>query len=408
MLGIAAGAAAQSESQKLNARVAELYRQGDLDAAIPLAEQIVNLERGTNQSKRNLANALENLGQLKLDRIKRLMAELGDPAISKEKANAAAAALKKDAVESDTYFREGIAIADTLADNFEQAINLRTKLAWLIYNYRPPDSSPSLGFDRDTRDKLELWLREVYVGRSAEAKRLYTSAQDIAQKSGNETLMLRSNFNLAEFESFLSNFEAAVPLYEKLIADAERILPRRSPDLVPPYEAYLKLLVATGQEEKAFDVLSKMVAATGRSASYPKTLLNLTRRFEGAYKPVNSLSVEADAKRIKAERELAGRSVVARVAAAGGNAPQAALATSVDGRVYYETLAAKGIRMIPVVVLVEVDEAGKAVKAEANSGDRSLNETAEAAIRARSFRPLLIGGKPSRMTGFAEVFVLSN
>src|SRR5690606_24585691 len=195
--------------------------------------------------------------------------------------------------------------------------------------------------------------------------------------------------------------DLAVPLYEKLIADAERILPRRSPDLVPPYEAYLKLLVATGQEEKAFDVLSKMVAATGRSASYPKTLLNLTRRFEGAYKPVNSLSVEADAKRIKAERELAGGRVVARVAADGGDAPQAALENSVDGRVYYEPLAAKGIRMIPVVVRVELDEAGKVVKAEANSGDRSLNETAEAAIRSRSFRPLLIDGKPSRMTGFA-------
>lgn len=409
LLCFSAVSAAQSESLKLNVRLAELYQKGDLDAAIPLAEEIVGIERrATPGSDRNLTNALENLGQLKLDRVKRSMAELRDPKADQEKAKATFGLLRKDAGETEDHFREAIDLSARSNGDIEQAINLRSKLAWLNYNYIPADTNPKFGFDKDSRDKLELRQRAVYVRRFDESRKLYMEAREIAERGGNAAVSLRANFGLAEFESAMGNFEAALPLFEKLVADAERLLPRRSPELIAPYEAYLKILVATGQEDKAFDMLSKIVTVTGRSAEYPKALLNLTRRAERSFAPVNSILVEEDARKIKSQAELAGRSVVARTAAAGGNAPAAALGTSVDGRLFYETLAANGIRLQSVIVRIELDGSGRVQVAEANSTDRFLKETAEAAARSWAFRPFLVEGKPAKLKGYTEVSILSN
>jgi tetratricopeptide (TPR) repeat protein len=244
----------------LNTRLAELYQKGDLDAAIPLAEEIVALERRTSPvSDRNLTNALENLAQLKFDRVKRSMAELRDPRMDQEKAKPIFVRLRKDAAETETHFREAIDLAGSSTANVEQAINLRSKLAWLSYNYIPADTNPTFGFDKDSRDKLELRQRAIYVQRFDESRKRYSEAREIAERSTNDAVLLRANFSLAEFETAMGNFEAAIPLYERIISDAERLLPRRSPELVAPYEAYLKVLVATGQEDKAYDLLSKIV-----------------------------------------------------------------------------------------------------------------------------------------------------
>jgi hypothetical protein len=147
---------------------------------------------------------------------------------------------------------------------------------------------------------------------------------------------------------------------------------------------------------------------TGRSAEYPKALLNLTQRAERSFAPVNSLRVEEEAKKIKSEAELARRSSAARVSGTAGVSADAALGASVDGMQFYETIAGRGIRLQSVIVRVELDESGKAVVAEANSTDRFLKETAESAARARIFRPLVIAGKAMKLKGYAEISILSN
>jgi tetratricopeptide (TPR) repeat protein len=404
------GLEAQSESEKLNVRVGEFYQKGELDAAIPLAIEIVAIERRrTPILAANLTNALESLGRLKLDRVKRSLAELRKPDLDQQAAMATLALLRRDAAESADHFREAITLSGDSKSNIQQAISLRTKLAWLSYNYIPADTNTKFGFDKDSRDKLELRHRAIHIQHFEDARKFYREALDIAERSDNTAAALGARFSLAEFESAMGNFEVASPLYEKIIAEAERMLPSRSPELVAPYEAYLKVLVATSQEDKAFDILSRIVAVTGRSAEYPKTLLNLTRRAERAFAPVNSVRVEEDAKKVKAERELAVRSGVARDIAAGRpDALSGALANSTDGRLYYETLATRGIRLQREIVRVEIDEKGRVVSAAANSPDRILQETAEGAVRAWAFRPLLVEGKPARLKGYVEVSILSN
>jgi hypothetical protein len=399
---------AQNEAQKLNAQLSELYQKADLNAAVPVAEQIVAIERKSSPvSDRNLANALENLAQVKLERVKRSMAELRLQDINPESAVGVVKLLRQDASETEAHLREAIELSKGAGSDPSQPVNLKANLAWLLYNYVPAGSDQKLGFDKDSRDRLEMYQRAVYSKRFEEARTLYADSVRLAKGLGG-SMSLATEFKFAEFESAMGNFEAALPLYAKIVADAENLLGRRDPQLLLPYEAYLKLLVATKQEDLAFDVLSKIVAVSGKTAEYPKTLLNVTYRADKVFAPVNSNRVEEDARTNKDQAELSGRGIVARTAAAGGDVAGATLAVSTSGKNFYDTLASKGIKTRRVLVRVSVDEFGGVTVAEGLSNEKVLNETAETAVKQWKFRPLLIDGKSSKFSGYAEVTILSN
>lgn len=408
LLIAASGVVAQGEAQKLNARLGELYQKGDLNAAIPVAEEIVAIERrSVPSSVRNLTNALENLSQVKLDRFKRSMAELRSSEMKPEAAVETVKLVRQDAAETEAHLREAIDLSKGTVSDPSQPVNLRSNLAWLLYNYVPAESDHKLGFDKDSRDRFEMQQREIYTKRFEEARAHYSEAVRIGRAIGGTT-SIAIEFKLAEFESAVGNFEAALPLYAKVVGDAEALFGRKDPQLLLPYEAYLKLLVATKQADLAFDVLTKIVGVSGKTAEYPKTLLNVTYRAHKAFAPVNSKRVEDDARANKEQAELSGRGVVARTAAAGGDVAGATLAVSTSGKNFYDTLASKGIRTRRILVRVDVDESGGVAAAEGMSNEKVLNETAEAAVKQWRFRQLSIDGKPSSFSGYAEVTVLSN
>ena len=399
---------AQSEAERLNAKLAELYRRGDLDAAVQVAEEIVTTERRNSPvSSTNLVSSLENLAQVKLDRVKRSMSDLRAPELKPEKASAILKVLRQDAAEAEGHFHEAIQLLPSSLKNPQQAISLRTNLAWLLYNHIPIEPNPSLGFGKDDRDKLEMRYSSLYFRRFNEARTLYTEAVKVAADHDVGGIMA-VKFSLAEFESAMGNFEAAVPLYADVVAAAEKVLGRTNPELIPPYESFLKVLVAAGQSDQAFEVLSKIVTISGKSAQYPKTLLNLTYRADKPFVPVNSKRIEDDSRAMKEQAELAGRGTVARTAAAGGDIVGTSLAVSTHGRDYYETSGSKGVKMRRIPVRIEVDERGKVTAVEGLTSDRDFKRSAEAAVREWKFRPLFIGGKPSKLKGYAEVTILSN
>ncbi len=410
VLMLAAGGIAQSEAQSLNARLGELYQKGDLDGAVSIAEQIVGIERkNTPVSKRNLTSALENLSQVKVDRVKRSMAELRSSETKAEDLPVILKTLRQDAAETELTLREALELSKGASDNPSQIINLKTNLAWLLYNHIPVEPNPSLGFDKDSRDKLEMRERSRHNDRFEAARTFYSDAARDAKSSDPDGQMaIAANFNLAEFEAAMGNFEAATPLYSKVVSDAERILGKSNPQLLAPYESFLKVLAAAGQQDQAFEVLSKIVMVSGKSAQYPKTLLNLTYRAEKPFAPSNSKRIEDDSRAIKETAELAGRSTVSRTAAAGGDIVGTSLSVSTHGRDFYETSDARGVKARKVRVRVEIDESGRVITAEGLSTDRNLKESAEAAVREWRFRPFVIGGKAAKLKGYAEVTILSN
>lgn len=410
VLILAAAGLAQSEAQRLNARLAELYQKGDLDGAVSVGEEIVAIERkNTPVSKRNLTNALENLSQVKLDRVKRSKGELRSSDIKSDQVPGILKILMKDAADTEGSLREALELSRGSSDNPSQMISLKTNLAWLLYNHIPADANQSVGFDKDSRDKLEMRDRSRHNDRFEAARTCYVdAAKAAAANDPGGSMAMAANFNLAEFETAMGNFEAAIPLYTKVVSDAEKILGKTNPQLFAPYESFLKVLVAAGQQDQAFEILSKIVAVSGRSAQYPKTLLNLTYRAEKPFAPYNSKRIEDDSRAMKETAELSGRGSVARTAAAGGDIVGTSLAVSTHGRDFYETSDARGVKVRKVAVRVEVDESGKVIAAEGFSIDRNLKESAEAAVRGWKFRPLLLGGRPAKLKGYAEVTILSN
>jgi len=406
----AAAGLAQTEAQRLNTRLAELYQKGDLDGAVSVAEEIVAIERKNEPiSKRNLTSALENLSQVRLDRVKRAMSELRSPDTKPDSIPTILKTLRQDSTETETILREAIELSKGSGDNPSQGINLKTNIAWLLYNYVPAEPSPSLGFDKDSRDKLEMRDRSRHNDRFEAARTFYSDAARDAKASDPDGQMaIAANFNLAEFEAAMGNFEAAIPLYAQVVSDAEKNLGKMNPQLIAPYESFLKVLVAVGQQDQAFEVLSKIVSMSGKSAQYPKTLLNLTYRAEKPFAPSNSKRIEDDSRAMKETAELSGRSTVARTAAAGGDIVGTSLSVSTHGRDFYETSDARGVKARKVPVRIEVDESGKVTAAEGWSSDRSLKDSAEVAVREWRFRPLVLGGRPAKLKGYAEVTILSN
>jgi len=398
----------QSDSRQLNAELGKLYERGDLDAAIPIAEKIVEVERrSVPVSIRNLTNALENLSQIRLDRGRRSMNALRSSEVAKERAMALVIQMRSDLTEAEKHLREAIQISGAAnPDPSQQAVSIRSNLAWILYNFIASETSSSLGFDKDSRSRIEMQERAAYTGRFEEARKLYVEAVSLADAAPDQALKQAADLNLAEFETAMGNFEIAIPIYARLTSAAEAAFGTRDPLLLSVYEPYLKVLLAAYQLNEASEILSRTVLVSGRSAEYPRVLLNLTHRAERPFQAFNSKRVETSSRALKQQTELSGRASVAAVAGSGGDVVSASLSASTLGQDYYETGRSNTIKMRKVAVRVEVDETGRVRSAEGLSSDRGMKESAEEAIKEWRFRPLIVDGKATAMKGYAEVTIL--
>lgn len=395
------GQAQPPKSHQLNQSVATLYQSGKFDEAIPLAEEIVGLERKGAAAK-NLVNALENLAQIKVARFKRLLAELNAGTVDGA-VKATVAKLRSDAETSEANLREAIRIADETPSDFrEQRIAMRNSLAWLLYHYQLPGPEVSIGFDKTARDKFEMLTQARFHKRINDAGDLYKQALKIGSDGANpnENATLLTTYRFAEFELATGDLENAIARFEKCIADVERLYGTKSTSLVQPLESYIKALAATGQEDLAFEMISRLVRVTGKSASMPKTLLNLSLRADKAFAPTNSTGVEANARANKERLTLAGRRATIN---AGLNSM---LAVSTHGREYYDVLGPANIVRVSVRVLI--DETGRVVEAEALTDNKERKSDAEAAVREWRFKPFSAGVQARRMKGYVESIILAD
>jgi len=382
-----------TRSQELSRSVAELYQNGKYDEAIPIAEEIVELERKA-ATVRNLVSALENLAELKIARFKRLIAEFNAGTIEPNAIKDSLAKLNGGAESAEKNLREAIELADRDAIGpAEQRAAIRSNLAWLLYHFQPNDPELVIAFDKTGRDKFEMRSRARYQKRIGEAANLYRQASKIAQEADPKSnTALLTTYKFAEFALANGDLEDAIQLLETSIADVERIYGPKSASIVQPLELYIKALTATGQDDLAFDALSRLVRVTSKSAEISKDLVNISYRADKVFAPVNSSSVEASATANKETATLSGRS------ATFNSSFEAMLAVSTHGRQLYNGAFPANINKIPVRVLV--DETGKVVEAEAAIADKDLKRDAEKAVMDWKFKPFTSAGKPRRMKGY--------
>ena len=391
-----------TKSQQLNQTVASLYQQGKYDEALTIAGEVVSLERKSASTK-NLVNALENLAQIKIARFKRSVAELNSGTLNAGTARDTEAKLRSDAETSEANLREAIKIADAIPAEFrEQRITMRNSLAWLLYHYQPADPEVSIAFDKTARDKFEMRTRARFYKRINEAGSFYREALKIGptEADAKDNSSLLTTYNFAEFALTTGDLENAIALLEKCIVDVERIYGKNSPSLAQPLESYIKALTATGQDDLAFEMISRLVRVTGKSAAMPKTMVNLSLRADKAFAPTNASGVENSARANKERETLAGgRSTI--------NAPlETVLAVSTQGKQYYDVGARVTIAKVPVKVLV--DETGKVLEAVALTDDKERKSDAEGAVREWRFKTFSSGGQPRKIKGYVECIILAD
>lgn len=396
----------RDESLKLNKRVVELYSTGDLDEAIPVATKVVAVERKLAADSSQLVSALENLGRLKLDRYKRSTSTVASDEATYKRL---AALSRSDIADAEEHLREAVNISG-LAKNVtaSQNVSLRTSLAWIIQRSGPRFTPDALGFEKSARDKLEMQLKAADQKSASEAVRLYKEAIDLARGSGEPIPLMTALFSKAEFDVGRGDVVSGTALYKELLELISKSFGRKDPQQIPVLEGYSVLLSAIGREDELFDVVSKIGMVSGKTAAFPKTLINLTNASPNAFAPVVSDKVEGDSKSLKATADLAGRRAVTNASAAGGDVSGLALGTSMDGRAIYETSTARSIRAVTVRVRVQLNESGKVTEAKGIHPDADLSRSAEKAVQQWTFRPAVIDGTPVKLTGFVECFVLTN
>ncbi len=405
ILLVSALAAAQdlpTKSLQLNRTLTEFYQAGKFDEAIPLSEEVVALERRGSRPQ-NLVNALENLARIRFARFNRAVASLNSGSVAERDVRATVTDLHQDARSGEAALREAIRLTVPLGEKAaEQAISLRNELAWVLYNYQPPDPESSVGFDKTARDKFEMRTRARYLARIDEARTLYNEsiAYPVSGQADNERLKLLSRFKAAEFALATGDLEAAMTRSQECIAEVERSFGVNDANLIKPIEIYVKVLSATGQEDAAFEALSRLARLKRGSAEMPRSLLNLSLRAERSFAPINAASVESKARANKERAGLAGR------AATLESSYDAMLAVSTNGRQYYDAAGLVSISKVAVRVLI--DEGGKVVEAEGLTTDKDKKADAESAVREWKFRPFLVAGKATRMKGFVECIILSD
>ena len=397
------------KSRQLNQKMTDLFRLGNLDEAIPLAEQIVKLQRGLRPpNSKNLVNSLENLAQIKLTRFKKEMSELSSPDMDRKSLMTISEKMQKDARDTEEIYREALLLTENGAKTkTDQRIVLRNNLAWLLYNFLPPDAKLSAGFDKSSRDKFDTLNKARFYKRINEAESLYLDALNIGQTDLNREsdATVLTLFNLAEFELAMGNFENAIPRYEKCIAMVERKYGKNSQNLILPMESYAKSLAATDRDDTAFEIVSRIVGITHKTMAMPKVLLNISLRGNKPFITSNAPSVEQRAIANKESAELAGRGSILVSGVTGEGSFSQIQATSTFGRNYYDN--SYGMRLIRVAVRVLIDETGKVLETEGLSNNKENNAEAEKIVKEWMFSPYKAGGQARKTKGYVECLFLA-
>lgn len=345
------------DSQAMNQKVAELYRQGKFDEAIPISEKVVAIEKKIAKNSETHAIALMNLGMLHKERLKTLQ-KLPEPA-KPEILNGLSERIGDDARKAEKSLRDSLEIYVSLGNGEGlSAALIKNELAWVLNNHIPFPTPGGPG------------------ARIDEAERLYTESLAAQEKlTGAESdATLRSVLGFGDFYMRWVNFEKALPFYERYLGAVEKKLGASSKALVPALRGLLEVFVIADRNKDAEELAQRISVIKGEPEPLPITSPRLALR---------------------------GRKI-ARVRIS--NFPSPDLFDHPNFLLSYPY----GIGQVPitirpkvkrVVVNILVDETGNVI--EAKVADKSVNEASEIEKAALSskFRPFIYKGESRKMRG---------
>ena len=339
--GVQAQEAAANERKILTEKAYVLFQQGKLDDAIKIAEKIVKLEKNSNQTDTfSYVNALVNLARMKRDAFLLLRNKLVSGKIPPSEREAAREKMSEIAKEAEEYFRQALQLNESgKRTRTAQTADIKSDLAWLVYNYIPTDGKPSVA---NTRARID------------EAEKLFVEAialnDQIRGTEADETLFVV--LGAGNFYLNYHNFEKALPYYERYLQTNEKTHGKNHPNLVNALRPYAKILFATFQDRESAAAVKRIEEISGQKENLPKDDLNFHLRSKDAV----AFSMQKS------------------------------------------TTSKKGFERIFVKVVV--DENGKVVEAVAETKDKKLGEKAEQEISKWTVRPFAYNNVTRKMRGY--------
>ena len=330
-----------NEQKVLTEKAYVLFQQGKLDDAIKIAEKVVKLEKNSNQTDTSsYVNALTNLARMNGASFLLLKNKLASGKIPPSEREAARKKISENAKAAEEYFREALQLNDSGGrKQTAQTADVKSDLAWLVYNYIPTDDKPSVA---NTRARID------------EAEKLFIEAVALNEKirgtEADETLLVV--LSAGNFYLNYHNFEKSLPYYERYIQTNEKTHGKNYPNLVNALRPYAKILFATFQDQESAAAVKRIEEITEKKEDLPKDDLSFYLRSKD--------SVAFTVQKIM-------------------------------------TIGKKFER---ISVQVVVDENGKVVEAVAETKDKKLREKAEQEISKWTVRPFSYNNVTRKMRGY--------
>lgn len=338
---IQAQEAATNERKILTEKAYVLFQQGKLDEAIKIAEKVVKLEKTSNQTDTSsYVNALINLARMKRDAFLLLRNKLVSGKTPPSEREAARKKMSENAKAAEDSFREALQLNEP-GSRTQTALtaDVKSDLAWLVYNYIPTDGKPSVANTRARIDEAEKLFIEAV-----------TLNEQIRGTEADETLFVV--LGAGNFYLNYHNFEKALPYYERYIQTNEKTHGKNYPNLVNALRPYAKILFATFQDQESAAAVKRIEEIIGQKEDLPKDDLSFHLRSKDsvAFSVQKSMTIGKDFERI--------------------------------------------------FVKVVVNENGKVVEVVAETKDKKLREKAEQEISKWTVRPFSYNNVTRKMRGY--------
>jgi tetratricopeptide (TPR) repeat protein len=374
-----------SEVKKLNQEVINLYKAGNLEAAIKISEKLIKIEKKSNSSdKMNLAIITANTARMKKEMFQKLVRKMKTEKMNRNDYLKIFKQSDKYAIKAEEDFKDAIRIFDDLKSDSNQAAFAKSQYAWLLYNHRgKPDR--------------KIVIDPTKPERYEEAEKMYLESLASYDKTlGKDAdLSIIAVFDIAEFYLNWSKFEDSIPFYERFIQTVEKKYGKNQVSLTPALRSLADILVMTDRDAEANKLADRITAITGKKEPLPRPNFNLQLRKKYSASIGNQILIS----KVTAQNNLGD--VTSRQGLLRGGEFAA------SGTQYtYSDNASISIRNRSVWVQVTIDEEGNVIDADPvesknSDADRTrLEKEARDRVKDWKFKPFVYQGKARKMRAF--------
>lgn len=336
-----------NEKQILTEEASSLLKQGKFSEAIEKAEKVVKIaEKEKSSDNNSYINAVANLARINQGCYLILTKESKNPNLE-PRLRAAAAKKRFECAEAAYQNFNRVLTLNNRAESIQNA-DVKTDLAMLAYK---------MGSREKIDESEKLFLDSIALN------------EKLRGKESEETLYVV--LKTGDFYFEMSNYEKALPFYERFVQTTEKKHGVNHPALTEALRPLAKIFYTTFQDEQVAETLKKIETITKKPETSETVSLHFGLRSKDSVAFMGKIIPEY-------RDDLASFNVLYKV-------------SSVNPAVRP--------KLTSVPVKVVVDETGKITEAVAETDNKKLKARAEQEISKWTVRPFSYGGTTRKLRG---------